>query len=226
VYDLSIWFNRRPLSWAATVMLPIAFHAKIYCSPEDPHSCWALLLKQPSPHYFRSLRWHTDTKQTHLIIKLRRLLPGCFRSQYSVQHFLNLSIDANLVPLSLLISSWNSTSCPRCARASRSNRLHYPSPRLMMIKVCRPLTNSQKIPRMVLHRCWDMVAPGTWYSRTHRKQKPHGRCGFNGALQIEKKDCRKSWLSSAVCTRQVYNDVQAYSTQSQVCMREVIFVDR
>jgi hypothetical protein len=72
-------------------------------------------------------------------------------------------------------------------------------------------------------RCWYISAPGTRYSLTRRKENPTTKCGFNGALPIENNGCWVTRLSSTVRTRQADMDVQAYSTLSRVCMREILF---
>jgi len=56
------------------------------------------------------------------------LLRGCSIPIISTS-FIELSTTAYLFSLSLLISSWNSASSPRLARASKSYRLQLPSPK-------------------------------------------------------------------------------------------------
>jgi len=136
--------------------------------------------------------------------------------------FIELSTTDYLFSLSLLVSSWNSTSWPHLARGSQMNLFQCPILKWTKIKLRRWTTNPRKIPCMVMRWYWDTSAPGTRYSCTRRKEKPPSRCGLNGALPIEKEDCRKTQLSVAVLIRQVYNDVQVYKAQSQVFMREWI----
>ena len=138
-----------------------------------------------------------------------KVLRGCLIPIIN-KTFIELSTTAYPFSLSFLVSSWNSTSCPRLGRASKSYWLQLPSPEYRKIKLLRRTTNPRKIPRMLMCRCSDIVAPCTRYSRTHRNVKPPGRCGLNRPLPIEKEDSRKTWLSVAVHTRQVCNDVQAY----------------
>jgi len=136
--------------------------------------------------------------------------------------FIELSTTAYLFALSLLVSSWNSISYPRSARASKLNHLQWPSPKYMKIELCHFITTPQKTPRMVVRWWWDIPVPGNWYSQVHRNEKPPGKCGLNGTLPNEQEDRRNTQQSVAVHTRQVYNDVEAYKGQSQAFMRAVI----